>query len=184
MSAANEACIVAGVRTPIGRFGGALSALQPDDLAAHVLRAVVERAGVPPSDVEDVVLGCANQAGEDNRDVARMAALLADFPETVAGVTVNRLCGSGMEAVATAARAIALGEADVHVAGRGIHEPRAMGGAKAGLRVPDRPLHDARHELGLAAGQPAAGMAGAHRSARADGRGPDGGALARTGEGG
>jgi acetyl-CoA acyltransferase len=117
VSAPREAWIVAGVRTPIGRFGGALSAVRPDDLAAHVLRAVVERAGVPPSDVEDVVLGCANQAGEDNRDVARMAALLADFPETVAGVTVNRLCGSGMEAVATAARAIALGEADVYVAG-------------------------------------------------------------------
>jgi 3-oxoadipyl-CoA thiolase len=111
----NEACIVSAVRTPIGRHGGALSTVRPDDLAAHALDAVVTRAGVDGSAVDEVVMGCANQAGEDNRDVARMAVLLAGFPETVPGVTVNRLCGSGMEAVAQAARAIIVGDADVAV---------------------------------------------------------------------
>ena len=113
----NEAWIVGAVRTPIGRHGGALSAVRPDDLGAVVLEALVERTGVPPSEVEDVYFGCANQAGEDNRNVARMSLLLAGFPETVAGVTVNRLCGSGLEAVAQAARAVMLGEADVYVGG-------------------------------------------------------------------
>ena len=83
------------MRTPFGRHGGGLAPVRPDDLAAHVVRAVLDRTGVPDADVEDVVLGCANQAGEDNRDVARMAALLAGLPESVGGVTVNRLCGSG-----------------------------------------------------------------------------------------
>jgi 3-oxoadipyl-CoA thiolase len=113
----NEAWIVGAVRTPVGRHGGALAGVRPDDLAALALGALAERTGVPPGEVEDVVLGCANQAGEDNRDVARMALLLAGWPETVAGVTVNRLCGSGLEAVAQAARAVMLGEADVYVAG-------------------------------------------------------------------
>ncbi len=112
-----DALIVDGVRTPFGRHGGALAPVRPDDLAALVLRAILERTGVPAADVEDVVLGCANQAGEDNRNVARMAALLAGYPEAVGGATVNRLCGSGMEAVAAAARALKLGEADVYVAG-------------------------------------------------------------------
>jgi acetyl-CoA acyltransferase len=112
-----EAWIVDAVRTPIGRHGGALSAVRPDDLAALVLRALLERTGVPAADVEDVYLGCANQAGEDNRNVARMAALLAGFPVEVAGATVNRLCGSGLEAVAQAARAVLLGEAEVYVGG-------------------------------------------------------------------
>jgi len=113
----NEAWIVGAVRTPIGRHGGALSAVRVDDLGALALEALMERAGVPPDEVEDVYLGCANQAGEDNRDVARMSLLLAGFPETVAGATVNRLCGSGLEAVSNAARAVMLGEADVYVGG-------------------------------------------------------------------
>jgi acetyl-CoA acyltransferase len=114
---ANEAWIVGAVRTPIGRHGGALSTVRPDDLGAVALEALMERTGVPPEEVEDVYFGCANQAGEDNRDVARMSLLLAGFPETVAGATVNRLCGSGLEAVANAARAVMLGEADSYVGG-------------------------------------------------------------------
>jgi len=113
----NEAWIVGAVRTPVGRLGGQLSSVRPDDLAAHVLRALAERTGVPPEDVEDVFLGCANQAGEDNRDVARMALLLADWPVEVGGATVNRLCGSGLEAIAQAARSVMLGEAHVYVGG-------------------------------------------------------------------
>jgi 3-oxoadipyl-CoA thiolase len=112
------AYLVDGVRTPIGRYGGALSAVRPDDLAAHVLR--VLRSRHPSVDwpaVDDVILGCVNQAGEDNRNVARMALLLAGLPETLSGATVNRLCGSGADAVATAARAIRAGEADLVVAG-------------------------------------------------------------------
>ena len=112
-----EAWIVGAVRTPIGRHGGALSPVRPDDLGATVLEALAERTSVPPGEIEDVYFGCANQAGEDNRDVARMSLLLAGYPETVAGATVNRLCGSGLEAVAGAARAIMLGEADVYVGG-------------------------------------------------------------------
>ena len=113
----SEAWIVGAVRTPIGRHGGSLSAVRPDDLGAVALAALMERTGVPSGEVEDVYFGCANQAGEDNRDVARMSLLLAGFPETVAGATVNRLCGSGLEAVASAARSVMLGEADVYVGG-------------------------------------------------------------------
>src|SRR5215207_1958828 len=112
-----QALIVDAVRTPFGRHGGGLAPVRPDDLAAHVLRTLLERTGVPGADIEDVILGCANQAGEDNRDVARMAALLAGYPEHVGGATVNRLCGSGMDAIASAARAIELGEAGAYVAG-------------------------------------------------------------------
>src|SRR5215207_572024 len=112
-----EAWIVGAVRTPIGRHGGALSAVRPDDLGATALETLMERSGVPPAEAEDVYFGCANQAGEDNRNVARMSLLLAGFPEEVAGVTVNRLCGSGLEAVAQAARAVMLGEAGVYVGG-------------------------------------------------------------------
>jgi acetyl-CoA C-acetyltransferase len=114
----STAYLVTGVRTPIGRYGGALAPVRPDDLAAHVIRALVER--VPSVDwatVDDVVLGCANQAGEDNRNVARMAALLADLPVEVPGATVNRLCGSGLDAVAIAARAVRAGDADLVIAG-------------------------------------------------------------------
>jgi 3-oxoadipyl-CoA thiolase len=112
-----EAWIVDAVRTPIGRYGGALASVRPDDLAALVLRAVVERTGVDPAGIEDVILGCANQAGEDNRDVARMALLLAGYPVEVGGLTVNRLCGSGLQAINSAAHAIAVGDGDVFVAG-------------------------------------------------------------------
>ncbi|PZF84464.1 3-oxoadipyl-CoA thiolase [Jiangella anatolica] len=113
-----EAFLADGVRTPIGRYGGALSSVRPDDLAAHVLRELLARHPEVPADaVDEVVLGCANQAGEDNRDVARMAVLLAGYPVSVPGVTVNRLCGSGLDAVAYAARMVRTGEADVVVAG-------------------------------------------------------------------
>jgi acetyl-CoA acetyltransferase family protein len=112
-----EAWIVGAVRTPIGRHGGALGAVRPDDLGAVALEALLERTGLPPEEVEDVYFGCANQAGEDNRNVARMSLLLAGLPETVSGATVNRLCGSGLEAVASAARAVMLGEADVYIGG-------------------------------------------------------------------
>lgn len=112
-----EAVIVDVVRTPIGKHRGALSAVRPDDLAALVIRTLISRNGLDASLVEDVILGCANQAGEDNRNVARMAALLAKLPESVGGVTVNRLCASGLEAVNQAARAILTGEGDVFIAG-------------------------------------------------------------------
>ncbi len=113
-----SAYLVSGVRTPIGRYGGALSSIRPDDLAATTLRALLERhPGLDPATIDDVILGCANQAGEDNRDVARMAALLAGLPDSVPGTTVNRLCGSGLDAVLFAARAIATGDADLIVAG-------------------------------------------------------------------
>ncbi|MGC8633979.1 MAG: thiolase family protein [Candidatus Limnocylindrales bacterium] len=112
-----EAWIVSAVRTPFGRYGGVLKDVRPDDLAALVLRAAVDRAGIEASLVEDVVLGCANQAGEDNRNVARMAALLAGFPVEVAGQTVNRLCGSGLQAISAAAHAIMVDDGDIFVAG-------------------------------------------------------------------
>jgi len=113
----HDVVIVSAVRTPIGRIGGALSPVRPDDLAALVVGEAVRRAGVDPAQIEEVYLGCANQAGEDNRDVARMALLLAGLPDHVAGVTVNRLCASGLTAVNMAARAIRAGEGDVYVAG-------------------------------------------------------------------
>lgn len=113
-----EAVIVDAVRTPIGRYGGALRDVRPDDLAAVVIRALLERnPAVPPEAIDDVYFGCANQAGEDNRNVARMAVLLAGLPATVPGVTVNRLCGSGLEAVAQAARAVWCGEGEIFIAG-------------------------------------------------------------------
>lgn len=112
-----EAVILAGIRTPIGRYGGALSEHRPDDLAALAIAAAVERAGVEAGEIEDVYFGCANQAGEDNRNVARMAALLAGLPETVAGVTVNRLCASGLSAVVSACHAIRAGDGELFVAG-------------------------------------------------------------------
>ena len=114
----NHAFVCDAIRTPIGRYGGSLSSVRPDDLAAAVLRELLRRnPGVDPAAVDDVVLGCANQAGEDNRNVARMALLVAGLPDSVPGATVNRLCGSGMDAVAIAARAIAAGEADLVLAG-------------------------------------------------------------------
>lgn len=112
-----EAWIVEALRTPFGRYGGALSGVRPDDLAATVLEAVVARSGISAADIDDVILGCANQAGEDNRNVARMALLVAGYPVEVPGQTVNRLCGSGLQALAAAANAIAVGDAEVVVAG-------------------------------------------------------------------
>ena len=112
-----EAWIIEAVRTPIGRYGGALAGVRPDDLAALVIRAVIDRSGIDPALIEDVILGCANQAGEDNRNVARMAVLLAGLPVEVAGLTVNRLCGSGLQAINSAAHAIGADDGDVFVAG-------------------------------------------------------------------
>ena len=112
-----EAVILSAVRTPVGRYGGALAGERPDDLAALVVREAVERAGVPAAEIEDVYLGCANQAGEDNRNVARMAALLAGLPQEVAGVTVNRLCASGLSAVVSACHAVRAGDGELFVAG-------------------------------------------------------------------
>ncbi|PZN15555.1 MAG: 3-oxoadipyl-CoA thiolase [Proteobacteria bacterium] len=112
------AYLVAGVRTPIGRYGGSLSSVRPDDLGAHVIRELMARvSSVPATAIDDVIFGCANQAGEDNRNVARMSALLAGLPTDIPGVTVNRLCGSGLEALSQAARAIRSGEAEVIIAG-------------------------------------------------------------------
>ncbi|MCB2101716.1 MAG: 3-oxoadipyl-CoA thiolase, partial [Rhodobacterales bacterium] len=113
-----EAFICDYIRTPIGRYGGALSSVRTDDLAAIPIRALMARNGsLDPEAIDEVIFGCANQAGEDNRNVARMAGLLAGLPVTVAGTTINRLCGSGMDAVITAARAIRCGEADLIIAG-------------------------------------------------------------------
>jgi len=112
-----RAVVLSAVRTPVGRYGGGLAAVRPDDLAAVAVAAAVERAGVPAGEIEDVWLGCANQAGEDNRNVARFAALLAGLPESVAGVTVNRLCASGLSAVVGACHAVIAGDGDLFVAG-------------------------------------------------------------------
>ena len=112
-----EAWLVSAVRTPVGRYGGALARVRPDDLAAAAIRGAVDKAGIDPYELEDVVLGAANQAGEDNRNVARMAALLAGLPVEIAGQTVNRLCGSGLQAINSAAHAIMAGDGDAFVAG-------------------------------------------------------------------
>ncbi|MGW0562262.1 thiolase family protein [Streptomyces sp. NPDC003016] len=136
--------IVDAVRTPIGKFGGALSSVRPDDLAAHVVKSLVARApGLDPARIDDVYFGDANGAGEDNRDVARMAVLLAGLPVSVPGVTVNRLCGSGLEAVIQAARAVALGDASVAIAG-GVE---SMSRAPWVLQKPERAFPAAHQEL-------------------------------------
>ncbi|MEU0955238.1 thiolase family protein [Streptomyces niveus] len=136
--------VVDAVRTPIGKFGGALSSVRPDDLAAHVVRALVDRTPeLDPARIDDVVLGAANGAGEDNRDVARMATLLAGLPVSVPGVTVNRLCGSGLEAVIQAARAVALGDASIVVAG-GVE---SMSRAPWVLQKPERAFHAGHQQL-------------------------------------
>jgi acetyl-CoA acetyltransferase family protein len=131
-----EAVIVGAVRTPLGKQGGVLSPVRPDDLAALVLEALMERTGVPLEEIEDVYMGCANGAGEDNRNVARMALLLAGFPQEVGGTTINRLCGSGLDAVANAARAIMLGEAHAYV-GAGVE---SMSRAPWAVPKPSRPF--------------------------------------------
>jgi acetyl-CoA C-acetyltransferase len=128
--------ILSAVRTPVGRHGGGLAGVRPDDLAALVLAEAVARAGVPPAEIEDVWLGCANQAGEDNRNVARFAALLAGLPESVGGVTVNRLCASGLAAVVGACHAVAAGDGDLFVAG-GVE---SMTRAPLVTAKPDRPF--------------------------------------------
>src|SRR5213078_2339737 len=115
--AVSEAFISVALRTPVGKHGGSLANVRPDDLAAVPITAVVERSGVDPASIDDVILGCANQAGEDNRNVARMALLLAGLPVEVPGQTVNRLCGSGLQAAASAAQAVKAGEGDVFIAG-------------------------------------------------------------------
>src|SRR6187551_1885729 len=140
-----DAVILSAVRTPVGRYGGGLSGVRPDDLAAVAVGAAVERAGVPAGEIEDVWLGCANQAGEDNRNVARFAALLAGLPETVAGVTVNRLCASGLSAIAGACHAVIAGDGDLFVAGGGESMSRApLVTAKPDAAFPrgDRTLYD------------------------------------------
>ncbi|HEY9014264.1 MAG TPA: beta-ketoacyl synthase N-terminal-like domain-containing protein, partial [Gemmatimonadales bacterium] len=112
-----DAYITAAIRTPVGRAGGALAEVRPDDLAAAAIRGLMQRSGLPADRVDDVILGCANQAGEDNRNVARMASLLAGLPVEIPGQTVNRLCGSGLQAVVAATHAIRAGEGDLFIAG-------------------------------------------------------------------
>ena len=138
----HDAVIIDAVRTPVGRQGGALAGVRPDDLAAVAVKAIVERTGIDPAAIEEVYLGCANQAGEDNRDVARMAVLLAGLPQSVAGVTFNRLCASGLNAINQAARAIKAGEGDVYIAG-GVEfdEPLALLDAEGRTWLPHR-AHD------------------------------------------
>src|SRR5512140_38106 len=138
-----DAWIVDAVRTPIGRYGGALASVRPDDLAALVIRAIVDRTGIDPASVEDVILGCANQAGEDNRNVARMALLIAGLPVETAGLTVNRLCGSGLQAINSAAHAIAVGDGDVFIAG-GVE---SMSRAPYVMLKPETGLERGTHEL-------------------------------------
>jgi 3-oxoadipyl-CoA thiolase len=129
-----RAVVLSAVRTPVGRYGGALAGERPDDLAAAVIAAAVERAGVPAEAIEDVYFGAANQAGEDNRNVARMASLLAGLPQSVAGVTLNRLCASGLSAVVSACHAVAAGDGDLFVAG-GVE---SMSRAPSVLAKPER----------------------------------------------
>ncbi len=141
--ALREAWIVDAVRTPIGRYGGALASVRPDDLAALVIGALVDRTAIDPGIIEDVILGCANQAGEDNRDVARMALLIAGLPVEVAGLTVNRLCGSGMQAISSGAHAIAVGDGDVFIAG-GVE---SMSRAPYVMLKPEGAFERGTHEL-------------------------------------
>ncbi|HEY1368240.1 MAG TPA: acetyl-CoA C-acyltransferase [Gaiellaceae bacterium] len=140
-----RAVVISGVRTPIGRYGGALSGVRPDDLAAIAIEAAVERSGASPAEIEDVYFGCANQAGEDNRNVARMAALLAGLPDSVAGVTLNRLCASGLSAVVAACHAVAAGDGDLFVAG-GVESmsraPLVMGKPDRAFPRGDRTVYD------------------------------------------
>jgi 3-oxoadipyl-CoA thiolase len=131
-----EAYVIDAIRTPMGAYRGALAGVRPDDLAAHTIAAILERTGVDPERIADVYLGAANQSGEDNRDVARMAALLAGLPQSVPGATVNRLCASGLEAINCAARAVKLGEGDFYLAG-GVE---SMSRAPWVVEKPERPL--------------------------------------------
>jgi 3-oxoadipyl-CoA thiolase len=141
----SDAYVIDAIRTPMGSYRGALAGVRPDDMAAHVIRAAVDRSGVDPERITDVYLGAANQAGEDNRDVARMAALLAGLPTSVPGATVNRLCASGLEAVNAAARAVKLGEGDFYLAG-GVESmsraPWVVEKPERGLPRGPRTMHD------------------------------------------
>jgi 3-oxoadipyl-CoA thiolase len=140
-----DAYLIDAVRTPMGAYRGALAGVRPDDLAAHTIRAVVDRSGVDPAEITDVYFGAANQSGEDNRDVARMAALLAGLPDSVPGATVNRLCASGLEAINCAARAVKLGEGDFYLAG-GVESmsraPWVVGKPERGLPRGEQTMHD------------------------------------------
>jgi hypothetical protein len=146
-----RAVVLSAVRTPIGRYGGALSGVRPDDLAGIAIAAAVERAGIEGAAIDDVYFGCANQAGEDNRNVARMGALLAGLPDSVAGVTLNRLCASGLSAVVSASHAVLAGDAESSCRWRRVHEPCSPrhGKARRGVsaRQPDGVGHDARLAL-------------------------------------
>ena len=139
----SRAVVLAAVRTPIGRYGGALSAVRPDDLAARAIAEAVERSGVSGEQIEDVYFGAANQAGEDNRNVARMAALLAGLPDSVAGVTMNRLCASGLAAVVSACHAVVAGDGDLFVAGGA----ESMSRAPFVAAKPDKPFPRGDREL-------------------------------------
>ena len=140
-----RAVVLSAVRTPVGRYGGGLAGVRPDDLAATVIAEAVARAGIPVAEIEDVWLGCANQAGEDNRNVARFAALLAGLPESVGGVTVNRLCASGLSAIVAACHAVVAGDGELFVAG-GVESmtraPLVTQKPEAPYARGDRTLHD------------------------------------------
>jgi 3-oxoadipyl-CoA thiolase len=139
------AYLIDGLRSPFGRYGGGLAGVRTDDLGAQVIAALVAKTKIPADRIDDVIFGCANQAGEDNRNVARMSALLAGLPVTVPGVTVNRLCGSGMQAIADAARLVALGEADLVIAGGVEHMTRApyvMGKPAEAFARGNPPMYD------------------------------------------
>ena len=163
--------VVDAVRTPVGRFRGALAEVRPDDLGAVVIGELVRRAGADPAGIDDVIFGCANQAGEDNRNVARMSLLLAGLPVSVPGATVNRLCGSGLQAVIDGARAIAAGEADLVDRGRRrVDVARAAGDGQAARGVSARRRDDSRQHARLAVRQPAHGGAARHAPAGRDRR--------------
>ncbi len=159
-----EAYICAALRTPVGKHGGSLASVRADDLAAIPIKALVERTGVDPRTIDDVILGCTNQAGEDNRNVARMALLLAGLPVEVPGQTVNRLCGSGLQAAASAAQAIKAGEGEIFI-GLAVHEPAAKEGMDDLLGRDCRGGWGAVQDQSCGAGrvcrgEPAAGRAG------------------------
>ncbi len=152
-----QAAIIAALRTPVGRYGGALSTVRPDDLAALVIRAVIDRSGIAPELIDDIYFGAANQAGEDNRNVARMAALIAGLPDSVPGATVNRLCASGLEAINIAARLIEADHGDVFIAGGVESMSRApFVLVEIGDRVRPQP-RVVRHHHRLALHEPGAG---------------------------
>ena len=146
-----EVVIVDAIRTPIAALGGILSSVRPDDMAAHVIKSIVERTQIDPASVEEVFMGCANQAGEDNRNIARMAALLAGLPVEVGGVTVNRLCASGLNAINMAARAIKAGEGEIYIAG-GVESmsraPYSLPKAETGFSFGNLTAYDTRGRAG------------------------------------